>query len=388
MKDLSIKTNTYKRCKTCKQNKLLNEFPIRKDSPDGYRNECKECRDKYTHWWRENKENIKKEKERINYRKENPPSGMKYCIGCDKDKLFEEFGKGKDKFGLRVHCKECHNNENKIWKKEHKEQCNERSKQKRNSPEGIKRYKEWYAKRKETIIKKKAERYKTDGIFRLIYNLRGMTHGAIKGKYKLGKTISWLGCTAEFFKEHIESKFYDNPITGEKMTWDNYTFFGWHVDHIIPLCSIRDEKDVEQIKKVCHYTNLRPLWMKENLGKIQKDIELGKKIRQENETNSSRKFDEKNTKGDSIMETKEMTENVEDSKRYTGVVVWFSKGIGFISKDDGTGDIFVHFSNINMEGYKVLRQGQKVEFSLGTNHVGEQAVNVRVLQPKTEVTAQ
>lgn len=71
-----------------------------------------------------------------------------------------------------------------------------------------------------------------------------------------------------------------------------------------------------------------------------------------------------------------MTEN-----KMTGKCVWFDprKGIGFISKDDGTGDLFVHWTNIAMEGFKTLKPGQVVSYDMGENHRGEQAVNVVVL---------
>ncbi len=64
-----------------------------------------------------------------------------------------------------------------------------------------------------------------------------------------------------------------------------------------------------------------------------------------------------------------------------GEVVWFndSKGFGFISQEDGT-DIFVHFSAIQAEGFKSLKQGDKVEYEVGSNQKGKIAVNVRVLE--------
>jgi hypothetical protein len=48
------------------------------------------------------------------------------------------------------------------------------------------------------------------------------------------------------------------------MNWDNYSFRGWHIDHIIPLTSAKNE---EELIKLCHYTNLQPLWAKDNLSK-------------------------------------------------------------------------------------------------------------------------
>ena len=50
---------------------------------------------------------------------------------------------------------------------------------------------------------------------------------------------------------------------------------------------------------------------------------------------------------------------------FTGTVKWFNaeKGYGFITNDDGSGDVFVHFSSILVDGYKTLAEGQKVTFS-------------------------
>ena len=62
----------------------------------------------------------------------------------------------------------------------------------------------------------------------------------------------------------------------------------------------------------------------------------------------------------------------------TGTVKWFnsSKGFGFIVPDDGSDDLFVHHSDINIEGYASLDEGQKVQFEIGQGEKGPRASNV------------
>ncbi|WP_405375032.1 MULTISPECIES: cold-shock protein [unclassified Microbacterium] len=63
-----------------------------------------------------------------------------------------------------------------------------------------------------------------------------------------------------------------------------------------------------------------------------------------------------------------------------GTVKWFNaeKGFGFITQSDG-GDVFVHYSNIEMSGFRVLEEGQAVEFTVGSGQKGPQAEAVRLL---------
>jgi hypothetical protein len=75
---------------------------------------------------------------------------------------------------------------------------------------------------------------------------------------KSSKTFDMVGCLSTELKEYLEKQF------KEGMSWDNYGIYGWHIDHIIPLSSAKTE---EELIKLCHYTNLQPLWAKDNLSK-------------------------------------------------------------------------------------------------------------------------
>jgi CspA family cold shock protein len=65
----------------------------------------------------------------------------------------------------------------------------------------------------------------------------------------------------------------------------------------------------------------------------------------------------------------------------TGTVKWFNaeKGFGFIAPDDGSEDVFAHFTAINSDGYRSLSENQKVEFDIEQGQKGLQAANIRAV---------
>jgi len=99
---------------------------------------------------------------------------------------------------------------------------------------------------------------------RLAVKLRGRVKDAMRdmfnGKRKAGSAVRDLGCTLSELINWLESKFQPG------MSWDNWGLHGWHIDHKIPLAKF-DLTDRKQFAKACHYTNLQPLWAKENMSK-------------------------------------------------------------------------------------------------------------------------
>ena len=154
--------------------------------------------------------------------------------------------KQEHKEEIRIYNREY----NKLWYAKNKELRSEN-------------YKIWCLKNREKrneYARKYRLRRINDIQFRLSKLLRTRIYHALKGKVKPGSAIKDIGCTVEELKSHIESKFSDG------MSWDNWGYRGWHIDHIRPLASF-DLSDREQMLESVHYTNLQPLWAEDNLKK-------------------------------------------------------------------------------------------------------------------------
>lgn len=78
-----------------------------------------------------------------------------------------------------------------------------------------------------------------------------------------------------------------------------------------------------------------------------------------------------------MSETTESNVHV-DGQKQTGTVKWFNdaKGFGFITPDGGGEDLFAHFSSIQMNGFKTLKEGQKVSFEIAQGPKGKQALSI------------
>jgi predicted Zn-ribbon and HTH transcriptional regulator len=91
--------------------------------------------------------------------------------------------------------------------------------------------------------------------------LRRRLHHLLKSNATTGIAVEQIGCTGLELRSYLESKFQPG------MNWGNYgRKDGWHMDHILPFAGF-DLNNSEEVKLVCHYTNLQPLWAHDNLVK-------------------------------------------------------------------------------------------------------------------------
>ena len=224
-----------KKCSSCKLYKDFDSFSKRSDSKDGYRGVCKKCINEKSKsiskkYYKNNREKLlSKSKERksknidtnskvrkIRKLIETCNSNQSVCTKCMIIQYIDVFTKDNSrKNGLSAHCNECKNTYRKIRKS-------------------------------------------NDSMFKLTTNIRSMISTYIKsnGLKKVKSTQEILGCDFNQLKNHLEYKFQ------KEMNWENYG--KWHIDHIIPISYAKCEFE---IYKLNHYSNLQPMWSKDNLSK-------------------------------------------------------------------------------------------------------------------------
>ena len=179
----------------------------------------------------------------------------KKCSSCSESKSVLDFHKDKKgKFGVRANCKSCRNNEAQRAKRRDWYHRNKEERQKK-----IKEYSLSYGERRKQLHK---ERQSKDINYRIKRALRSRLYSAIKNNSKQASAVKDIGCSIEFFKSYIESKFKIN------MTWDNYGVY-WHIDHRISVKHFVD-KGVTNSKVINALSNLKPLHALDNLRKSSK----------------------------------------------------------------------------------------------------------------------
>lgn len=199
---------------------------------------------------------------------------MKLCIRCKQVKPLSSFCKNRrEKDGLNSWCRDCAREYKKQYYLDNRERVREEHREyyEKNKDEAKRRAAEFYAKNrdhrkqyeneyrernKDRILARQNEWLKrqrqTDIQFNIREKIRKSLWHFVKGA-KSGKYLTLLGCSLQEFRQHIENQFTDG------MSWDNYGINGkWTFDHIVPLTAF-DLTDDEQLKKACHFTNVRPL---------------------------------------------------------------------------------------------------------------------------------
>jgi hypothetical protein len=199
-------------CPECKLIKSTTEFIKRKDKKNSYRGKCKLC------YAKSKKDYYTKNRKRILENKKEYQINNKLILAERKNK---HYTKNKESISIKKS----------IWNKNNREIINKRNRTKR----------------------------KNNIQFRISDNLRRKFNKSFKEKREY-RFKDLVGCSTEDLKLYLESKF----LSG--MNWKNYGLYGWHIDHIIPVSKF-NLSELSDIKKCFHFTNLQPLWAKDNLQK-------------------------------------------------------------------------------------------------------------------------
>lgn len=233
-----IQSEIYK--KWAKTEHLKKTLQWAKDNPDKARAKNKKyadanrekIRERAKIWRKENKEKLKKSKAK--HRAEN------------KDKI---------------------NKANQLWRIKNREKIRERERIRQSTPEFKAKRKAYYQDNRSECIRRSTEwssNYRKTPMGTMQNRLRVRLSDALRrgGYTKRSRTNEIIGCSWHMLVKHIENQF------DKGMTWDNRG--DWHIDHIVPLSSANNEKE---LLRLCHFSNLQPLWKEDNLKKSNKIIE-------------------------------------------------------------------------------------------------------------------
>lgn len=188
----------------------------------------------------------------------------KICRICNTNLPLSNFTVRKDNGKHRNECKKCASSKTLKWKKSVGYDKKQYEKHREKIIERRRIYRE-NNKEKVRLCSKlsRKKRKERDPLCRLEANLRRRSLLALRGHYKAETTFNLVGCSVAELRSHLESLF------TEGMSWENYGINGWHIDHIKP-CAAFDLTDPNQQKECFHYSNLQPMWAKDNLLKRDK----------------------------------------------------------------------------------------------------------------------
>ena len=203
-------------CSKCKLNKTTDQYCKNSNKKDGLNIYCKICaRLKYKLFYKKNKDKVLKKNKKWWY------DNKKYCLKKEKE--------------YRVKNKNLINHKDRVRYLKNKTQklAKQKNYYRQNREKHLKHSREYYIRNKSLHIERgrkyKLNKFRTNINFKLMCNLRSRLYSAIRGTSKSKHTIELIGCRIEELKIHLEKQF------TKGMNWENYGFYGWHIDHIRPI---------------------------------------------------------------------------------------------------------------------------------------------------------
>ncbi len=261
-----------KQCNFCKRTLLLVNFNHSTRNKDGVQNKCRNCEKKYR---LDNKDKIKQRREQnrdvIKKQRREFYNRHKQIILIRNKEYYL-----KKKENIRIRAKQ-YRDRNKETLAKHAKRYREANKDqisahcklfyKKNRMRICERVRRYQHTNRKKIWLSDQKKLLTNAQFKLKRRLRSRLWCAIKTNYKIGSAVQDLGCSIPELKIYLEKQFQ------EGMGWDNWGHNGWHIDHKIPLASF-NLQDKKQFLEAVYYTNLQPLWAKDNLSKSDKIFPL------------------------------------------------------------------------------------------------------------------
>ena len=254
-RELEFEDDT-KQCTNCDEHKTVTKFKLGS-------NQCGDCLNK-----KKRERQAQKKQQRIdNGEIKAPPKvsskeGYKICRLCNVEQEDTEFRKN------RLKCLDCERNHGRKYRKSDHGQTKSAKWVNDNQQQMTKLQADWYQNNKEKINDKYIDRYHNDPEFKFKKCTQIRIIQALKtaGTKKQERTISYLGCKINKFKNWLEYNF------DEHMTLENHGEY-WHMDHVVPVNTF-DLLDTDQALLCFNWKNVTPLKGSENMSKhdsIEKD---------------------------------------------------------------------------------------------------------------------
>lgn len=191
---------------------------------------------------------------------------MRVCSVCKIEQPLEDYPRDKrKKEGRSYRCKACNKIKNKRYYEANKADMNrKRTERRKDNPaqdEYDRQYREANKDHLNELQKVRYHKKKHDPVYAMSIRARNRVRRALK-ENKDRESDFYLGCSYHDLAKHLEGQFV------EGMSWENMG--KWHIDHVVPIASA---STLEELYPLLHFTNLQPLWAKDNLSKGKKQEE-------------------------------------------------------------------------------------------------------------------